>query len=316
MDKNSLGILAIVFVVVLAVSGTFGEFDLGNITSGLNLWDKGTGLVDVSKPIKGYLGDKYGGGAIDTGAVLDFYQSDGKTVAETGLQTDANGHVSSGNDYKSGTKMYLRYEESNTKQWFPFTVPQMNKEDAQSATYNLVKFESFVLATYTDSAKYANGTAITDGWTHDVSDGDGTTLTMTYTLTDTGNDNTGIMSSYDPVYGQNWNVELYITFLGTGYEKIIIYGLDYDFTLGTTHYVGKTLNPYSLTKHKQGLTYASLGTLDTTFWMDLSGLSGADSVTMQISTKAYADHTYATKHGGSFGPEAYELAEKTLTIDY
>lgn len=319
MDKNTLGILAIIFVVVLAVSGTFGEFDIGNITSGLSFWDKGTGLVDVSKQIKGYLGDKYAGGAIDTGDnVLNLYKSDGKTIAESNLETDANGHFTTGTDYKSGGIMYLRYEESNTKQWFQFTVPQMNSEDAQSATYNIVEYESFVIGTWgtSDSMKYANGTAITDAWTHDVSDGDGTSPTMTYTVTNIGNDNTGMMSSYDPLYGQNWDIELYLTLTGTGYEKVIVYGFDYDFTLGTTHYVGKTLNAYDQVLHKQGLTYLSLGTKDTTFWLDLSGLSGSDSVVMQLYVYAYADHNYAQQHGGSFGPEAYQLSEHTVTLAY
>lgn len=319
MDKNSLGILAILFIVVLAISGTFGEFNIGNIGAGLGLGTNGTGLVDVNKQVKGYLGDAYVGGAIDTGNnVLNLYKSDGKTIAEANLETDANGHFTTGSNHKSGQSMYLRYEESNTKQWFAFTVPQMTSDDARSATTNLVEFDSFTIGTWgtSDSMYYSNGTAITDAWTHDVSDGDGTSPTMKYTITNIGADNTGMISSYDPLYGQSWDIELYMTLTGTGYEKVIVYGLDWDFTLGTTHYVGKTLTAYNQVLHKQGLTYISLGTEDTTFWLDLSGLSGSDSVTMQLYAYAYADHNYAQNHGGSFGPETYQLSEHTVTLDY
>jgi len=311
---KSSWIWAVILIVgVLVISGTI------NITDWIPDFGTTSGLVNVNKQIKFHLRNKYSGAPIDTGAsAMEMYDSDGETPLETGAQTDANGHWSTSSDYPSGKLIYVRYEDGNNKQWWKLTIPQMNAEDAESATYNIIELESFAIGTYTASTmKLANGTAITDGaWTHDVSNGDGTTPHFIYSCTNTGNDNTGLMTSNDPVYGQAWNIEFYITFSGTGYEKIIIYDLDYDFTLGTTHYVGKLLDPYKLTKHKVGSMYKSLGTQDASFWLDLTGLSGSDSVTMQLYVYAYADHVYAQNHGGSYGPEAVQLDEITVTVDY
>lgn len=300
-------------VIILIVSGTW-QLDILP-----DLFTTSSGLVNVDKQIQYHMVDKYGGGPIASKSnTYQLYDSDGQTILEDNLDTDAGGLDQTGAPWPSGKTMYLRYESSNDKQWWQFVVPQMNEQDAEAATYNTIRMESFTIGTYTSSTcKLSNGTAITDGaWTHDVSNGDGTTPHFIYSALNTGSDNTGLMSSYDPLYGQNWDVEFYITFSGTGYEKIIVYDMDYDFTLGTTHYVGKTLDPYALTKHKVGSVYKSLGTQDVSWWLDLTGLSGSDSVTMQIELKAYADHVYAQNHGGSFGTEAYELDEITVTLDY
>jgi len=233
---------------------------------------------------------------------------------EANEDTSADGLLDTGSDYPSGKVMYLRYEDSNDKQWWKFTVPQMRKSDAESATYNIIRLESFTIGTYTtDALKLANGTSIADAGAYNCTL-DGDNPHFIYSLANTGSDNTGLMASYDPVYGQEWDIECYITFSGTDYEKLVIYGFSYDFTQGTTHYVGKTLDPYKLTKHKVGADYRSLGTDDVSYWIDTTGLGASASVTMQIYVYAYASHSYAQAHGGSFGPEAVQLAEHTVTI--
>jgi len=258
---------------------------------------------------------KYGGSPIASKTdKFNLYDSSGQNIVDANLDTDANGLMTTGSDYASGDVLYLRYEDSNDKQWWKISVPQMNKADAESATYNLIRLEGFTIGTYTtDALKIADGTTYADASTYNITLS-GTTPHFTYSLSNTGNDNTGLMTSYDPEYSQNWNIECYIAFSGTDYEKLIIYDLSYDFTLGTTHYVGESLDAYKLSKHKVGSTYKSLGTQDVSFWIDATGYTASTSVTMQITVKAYADHVYAENHGGSFGPEAIELAEQTVTI--
>jgi len=312
--KNQWGYVAIFLVIVLVISSEgiqLGGFDFADFFRG----GADTGLANVNKPIQFHFVNKYSGGPIASKSnTFDLYDSDGKTPLETSLDTDGDGECTTSSPYPSGKTLYMRYESSNDKQWWKFTVPQMNEKDAESATNNLLRLDSFTIGTYTtDGLKIANGTTYADASTYDISN-DSDNPHFTYSLANTGSDNTGLMNSRDPEYGQNWNVELYITFSGTDYEKLIIYDLDYDFTLGTTHYVGKTLNPYSLTLHKQGFSYLSLGTQDTSFWIDTTGASGSCSVTMQITAVAYGDHIYAQAHGGSFGPEAITIAEQTVTI--
>lgn len=302
--------LVVLIVVVIVLSG---GIELSGFFESINV--QSSNLVDVNKQIKFHVLDKYGGGPIASKTnKFALYASDGETIVENNLDTDANGHITTGSDYPSGEELYLRYEDSNDKKWWKFTVPQMNPKDAESATYNLIRLEGFTIGTYTtDQLKLANGTTFSDASTYDCSNMT-TTPHFIYSLANTGSDNTGLMTSYDPVYEQNWNIELYITFSGTGYERIIVYDLDYDFTLGTTHYVGTQLDPYALTIHKVGNDYKSLGTQDVSFWLDCTGQQGGDSVTMQITAVAYGDHAYAQNHGGSFGPEVVTIAEQTVTV--
>lgn len=307
------GIVAVVLIAVIVISSGAQFGDLIDLIP----WGKETadGGVEVNKQIKFHMVYAYGGSPIASKTdKFQLYDSDGETVLEDNLDTDANGHITTGSDYASGRTLYLRYEDSNDKQWWKFTVPKMNKADAESATYNLIRLEGFTIGTYTsDTLRLANGTSLSDASSYNCT-ADGDNPHFIYELANTGNDNTGLITSYDPVYGQNWNIEMYIAFSGTDYELLVIHNMAYDYTLGTTHYVGKTMNAYKLTKHKVGVDYKSLGTDEVSFWIDTTGLGASASVTMQIIVKAYADHVYAQNHGGTMGPESVEIAEHTLTI--
>ena len=312
--QSNLLWIGIILVVVLVLSGTL---DLGGFT-GFDFFgdgEDGLGLTDVNKQIRFHIVNEYSGGPIASKTdKFDLWHIGSDRVEEANLDTDANGLITTGSDYASGEVLWLRFEDSNDKKWWEFTVPQMNAKDAEAATYNLIRLDGFTIGTYTtDSLKCANGTAISDAGTYNCSSS-GDNPHLIYGLANTGSDNTGIQSSYDPEYDQNWDVELYIMFSGTDYEKLVIYEMDYDFTLGSTHYVGTTVDPYSLTKHKIGADYVSLGTSDKGYWIDTTALTASASVTMQIYVYAYADHEYAQNHGGSFGPEAVQLAEHTVTI--
>jgi len=231
------------------------------------------------------------------------------------LTTASDGTINSAFPYESGKQLYVYYESSNDKQWFPSIVPEMNPEDARASTYNVVKLQSFAVGTYsTDALKYANGTSIADAGEANKTI-DGSTPKFTYSLANTGNDNTGMIGSYDPSYKMRFDPVLYMTLSGTGYESVLVYGtFDADFTLGTTHYLAKTLDPYALTKHKEGWEYKSHGTQDIGFWMDISGLESGDSVTLQIYVYGYSDPTWCMNHGGDYGYKKVELAEHTITI--
>lgn len=270
--------------------------------------------VAVNKQLDLYLHNKYDGSALGS-KTLKVWDPSITAFKESSLSTASDGTVNTANSYPSGTQLYVYYESSNDKQWFSFVVPEMNEKDAEASTYNVVGLPSFAIGTYTtDSLKMANGTTFADASTYDVSNRS-TTPTFTYSLANTGSDNTGVMSSYDPSYGMRFDVVLYMTLSGTGYARCLVYGdFDYDFTLGSTHYLAKVIDPYELTKHKVGWKYESDGAMDVGYWMDLSAVTSGDSVTWQTYLYAYSDPAWCQNHGGDYGYKKVELAEHTVTI--
>jgi hypothetical protein len=306
--------IGIAIVAVLVLSGSFSikgldfsSFDLSKIFGG------GSGLVDVNKQIKYTLVNYYAGSAIASSSnTISVYDSDGETLLESNLDTDAAGQGNTAFSYNSGKMTYMKYESSNDKIWWQITVPQMNPQDAQAATYNLIELRAFASGTYsTDSFLMQNGTAC--GAAYDASSS-GTSMSFTYKLSDTGSDNTGLMNSFDPLYKCNYYPVVYMKLSGTGYEHILPYGFDYDFTLGTTHYLAKVLDPYKLTRHKVGNDYRSTGSDQITFTLDMTGVTGGDSVVLLLEFEIYSDPAYCSSHGGSYGTEAYQGATATTTI--
>ena len=314
MSKNqNLTWLVVIILVVVVVGGGLGsQIDLSKLDF-LNLFGGGqSSLVDVSKPLDFSLQDQYAGSAL-TSKTLLLYDGSGLQQLES-LTTGGDGTIATANVYPSGKELYVYYESSNDKMWWKVTVPQMTPADAESATVNTIKLNAFAIGTYTGSTLYQVATAITDGGTYNKT-ASGNTPTFTYNVLNTGNDNTGLKSSYDPLYKHNFNVAMYVTFATGNYETVLVYGFDYDYTLGTTHYVAKNLDPYALTKHKIGNEYQGVakGSQAVTFSLDLTGYSG-DTTVMQIYAYAYTDPAYSMSHGGAFGVEAVQLDEITVTL--
>jgi hypothetical protein len=308
-SNSTLILVAIVVVVLVLGSGmALPKFDL----SKFNLFGGGgSGLVDVQKKIEFSLINEYAGSPL-TSKTLYVYDSDGSTLLETLTTDGTTGIATTNTKYDSGKVVYVKYVNSNDKQWFEIVVPQMQEGEIQTATTNPVQLKSFAIGTYTDLL-YNGATAINDAGNYNQTATGSTSPTFSYTVSNTGSDNTGMKASYDPIYLQDWSVVMYVTFSGTNYETITINGFSQDWTMGTTHYVATTLDPYALTKYKVGNTYKSTGNSGFTFSLDLSGYTG-DGVTMQIEVKAYASSAYAQAHGGNFGVSAVELCEQTVLL--
>jgi len=317
-NKNTMmWIVVIALIVIVLGGGTATNFDLSNFDL-QELWDKyfggvtDTGLVDVNKVLDFALTDEYVGSAL-TSKSLIIYDSDGETQLES-LTTGADGTIATAFLYPSGKVVYVKYEDSNDKQWFQVTVPQMRASDAETATVNTIALKSFSIGTYTSDTLYVGATSIADAGSYNFT-ASGDTPTFRYGLANSGNDNTGLKDSYDPLYKMNWHTVVYVTFSGTDYEKILVYGFTNDWTLGTTHYVASKLNSYALTREVDGTTIKSDGTLTFSFSLDGSGTGGSASTTMQIYVYAYSDPVYSQTHGGAFGVEAVQIAEHTVTLN-
>jgi len=315
LKDTTLIILAIVLILVIGGGFSLPKIDLANFDpfAGFSAGGDTTGdKVDVQKPLKFALTDTYAGSAL-TSKTVKVYASDGSTLLET-LTTGADGTINTAFTYDSGDTIWMYYESSNDKMWWKKEVPQMNPKDAEALSYNYIKLAAFTIGTYTSDTLKHGATSIDDAGEYNFTTS-GNIQTFTYSVANTGNDNTGLMESYDPIYQMKYGCVVYMTLSGTSYEKIIVYGFDYDYTLGTTHYVASEADCYALTKHKVGNTYKSNGVQDFTFSLDGTGYTaGSSSVTLQVYVYMYSDPQYSMNHGGSYGPEAVQIAEHTVTL--
>lgn len=311
MKNTSLILIAIVLILVLGGGMTLPSIDLGELSG----WfggdrDVDDGKVVVDKRLTVVLMNKFAGAVIGGTPSIDIYDSDGFTPIET--LTIGSGTADSALPYESGRLLYFRYEATHDKMWWKLTVPKQNPQDAEALTRNSIQLNAFINGTYTSDTLIHGATSIADAGEYNFTTS-GNVMSFTYSLANSGADNTGLISSYDPVYDMKWGPVVYVTFSGTNYETVLVYGFDYDYTLGTTHYVASDADPYDLTIHKKANMFLSAGTWDITFTLDGTGYSGAGT-TMQINVYMYSDANYAMNHGGSYGPEALLLAEHTVTL--
>lgn len=304
-------IVVVVVVALLLVSLTDFSIDLGNIDwsfSGTSI-----GGVDVNKKLSFSLTDKYAGSAL-TSKTLVVYDATNMVQLESLTSDATTGIATTAKQYPTGTKLALKYENTNDKVWFSVTVPTMNEKDAEAETYNNIDLDAFSIGTYTSDLLTVGGSSISDAgsYNHTLT---GDNPIFSYTLSNSGSDNTGLMDSFDPEYDCAYQVWITVKFSGTNYETIVLTGFDDSFTLGSAQYGSDRMSASKLTKWKVGGDYQSgyTGTDSITFGLDLSGYSGS-GVTMQITAYAYADPDYAAANGGNFGVEKVEIAEQTVTL--
>jgi len=309
MNNTTIVLIAIVLIVVLA-GPKLGKIDIEGLFSGFFDGEEVDQTVPVDKRLTVVLMNKYAGEVIGGTPTIDVYDSDGFTKLES--ITIGSGTADTALPYPSGKVLYFRYEATNDKVWWKQTVPRQNPQDAEALTRNTMKLDAFAIGTYTTDTLVHGVTSIADAGEYNFT-ASGTTMAFTYTLANSGSDNTGLISSYDPQYDMKWCPVVYVTFSGTNYETVLVYGFDYDYTLGTTHYVASEADDYALTIHKKGNEFLSTGTWDISFTLDGTGYTGS-ATTMQFYVYMYSDPDYAMNHGGSYGPEKVELAEHTVTL--
>lgn len=294
----------------------FGIIEIPNIQFGT----VGTGLVDVSKQLKFGVTDKFAGSALASKSnAVKVYDEDGTTLLET-LSTDANGLAATAFTYPSGKSLYVYWNDgSSALQWFHVTVPQMNEQDAESATYNNIPIQTFTITTYTDTLRIANGTSVSDSGVYNSTESSNSVETWTYTVY-VATDNKGFMNSYDPIYDMNYYPVMYIKLSGTNYEEVLPYGWDSDYGIGTATWAAHICPDqakYSVTKWKIGKSYKYMGQYDFTFTIDTDAYddtTGRDTVTMQLYMYFYSDPAYHQAKGGAFGPNSLQRAEQTVTL--
>lgn len=301
--KVDLTLIVVILIVILVFSGSIA---IPKINLDWLFDDGKSGLVDVNKKLKFALTDVYAGSALTSKTI---YVYTGTTLKES-LTTGADGTVASAFPYESGSSVSVKYVDSDTKQWFHFTIPQMNPKDAESATYNNIPLEAFSVCTITDALRVGS-TSINDAGTYNFT-ASGTTPQFTYDLFVSA-DNTGFIASQDPIYSMGWYAVVYMSLSGTNYETVLAYDFYTQFELGTTRWCAEAIPDTDITKYKVGNTYIHKGEGHFSYSLDGTGYTGTGT-TMQLYLKIYSDPSWMQSHGGNFGPDNVELAEHTVTL--
>jgi hypothetical protein len=308
---TSAGTILLIVIIVAALVYGYGQGWFSNINLPFGVQSGGGGKEDVNRALAFTLTDTYAGSAL-TSKTLLVYDASGAQVES--IATDGTtGIAHTAHTYASGTQLYVKYVTGNTKQWFNVVVPQMYKSEEQASTYNPVALDSFAVGTGSLAIRAA-GSAVTSEYNGTTS---GMTPIFTVELTNTGSDNTGMMDSYDPVYGQAWQLWIVVTISGTNYQTVTYSGFSQAWTLATTYYGANQLSSDMFTKWKVGSNYKPgyQGDQSTTFSIDLSGYPAtSDTVTMNVYAYAYCDPAYAQAHGGNFGAAKVQLDTVAVTL--
>ncbi|RLI46918.1 hypothetical protein DRO69_02000 [Candidatus Bathyarchaeota archaeon] len=269
-----------------------------------------TGTVPVNKILRLSVIDKFAGSVV-TGATVKIY--DGQTLLETA--TDNNdGTYDTALTYPSGKELNVYVAKSTAKMWKTITVPYMTEADAAAATVNTVNLDFFTRSSLTmtvidgDGNSYSNGGSInkTSGGTPGKS-----LITLTVSLY-VSSDNTGFISSYDPINQLNWYPLLTAKTTGTNYENVVVSGFAQGYEKGTNMYYVTKLADTDVTKYKVGNNYVYPGSSSFTFTLDLSGYSG-DAADLVLTVYFYADSAYHQAKG-SWGPDSVSIVTSTLNL--
>jgi hypothetical protein len=308
-------LIALIVVVVVVASVKMPKIDLGNLSAQFGVNTGGT--TDTGQPVNRAIEfsftDAYSGAAASTKTV---YVYDADMALKHTLTTDSNGLCHTTVGYPSGTILNVKYVDGNSKIWYKVKVPTLQGSEVQASTYNPVALSTFTIGTYTVDALKVGGASINDNGEYN-STTSGANPIFRYDLANTGADNTGLMTSYDPIYEQDWQVWVVVSFSGTNYETIVLSGFDTQFPIGNTVYGCDQANAQALTLWKVGNNYkAGYEGTDSVSWsLDMTGYPATSSgVTMQIEVYAYASPAYAQAHGGNFGVTKLEIAEQTVTL--
>jgi hypothetical protein len=305
--KTNWGIIIVLLVGAAFLLGFIkvGNIDLSNLHLPFGVQGGGSTGGNVTRKIQFSFTDKYSGSAL-TSKTFYVYSTAG-ALLET-LTTDSDGLKATARTYSSGDVLHVKYVNGNSKEWFNVVVPTMSANDAFSQSYNPIALTPFTVPATCTGALTASGEAHTTEYNFTANS---TTPAFNWEVVNTGADNTGIQESYDYLLGQSWDVYVIVTISGTNYETVIMNGFDSTFTLGTTQYGIKHLNPDQLTKWKVGTSYQTgyQGDQVVSWGLDGTGYTGS-SAHMYINTYAYCDPSYALTHGGQLGSNKLSLVSQ------
>lgn len=263
---------------------------------------EGDGLVSVNKPLQVSVMDPLAGSALGAMTVRIY---DGSMLVET-LTTAATGLATSSQPYQSGKVLNVHIVGNTTYagRWTTVTIPKMNAADAQSLTTNYVLLSTRAIGTFEFRAvRDDTGAAVTNGTAINMTSFTTTPLKLTFTVANTA-DNTGWISSYDPISKVNLNA---VTVISSGQSYMTVQNAGSYVSRGTTSNWLTTMNDDLITKQLVGSTYTKPGSQTFTVTVYAGSLTSAANQTVTLNLYKNFDTQYFSAQGVG-GPDAATIA--------
>lgn len=264
-------------------------------------------MVAVTKPIKFAVTDPLAGSAVAS-ATIQIYGPD-KVLRET-LTTDSSGSATTSLPYRSGDTYYVKVSKTGyVTRWFAVTVPYMSQADAQSLTTNFVALQLVQLGSYTIKIVDQFGNVYTSPATINFTTLGVTSLTLTINIYNT-KDNSGFVSSTDPVNGVSWGAALLLSTTGT---SVVVQNAGTSVVRGTTTYYILPVSDDMLTRQVISGQYVKPGVASLTITISKGSLTKGQTQSFTLNLQAYFDPSYFAANGiGSL--DAQSLTTFTLTL--
>ena len=252
--------------------------------------------------------DPLGGSAINAATV---YVYQGSQLQET-LTTTTSGVANSTRPYVSGTVLNIKVvEASHVTKWIPVTIPKMSPADSVSLASNYIGLETLTTGTFAIRIVRADtGASVADS-TVNMTDYGSTPLNLEITVANSV-DNTGYVSSYDPLNNINLNGVLKT---GSTTSYLTVQNAGTYAPRGTISNWLLTCNDNLITKHLVGGTYVKPGAQTFTISIYKGSLTSAANQTLTFDLYKYFDSTYFAAQGVG-GPEAATMATQVSVEFY
>jgi hypothetical protein len=300
-----IGVLLILFwaIVLPMIQNNLGVLPGGGTQT------QTAGLIDVTKPIRFAVMDEYAGSAV-SGATVQIYR--GTSPVET-LMSGSDGTVTSALTYRSGENLNVYITKGSSKYWAALTVPKMSPADAQSLSYNPVTVKTFTVGTYTITVVRSTGASLSSGGTFSFSTAGVTQESFTVSVFNTA-DNTGYLTSTNPIENRRLGAFLEVAITGTHYDKFLVSGLPGYRTTGSGNTWTRPVSDSELSRVKVGNTVVKPGSFSVVVTVDSSPASTGNTATMTIRLNLFADEQRFLTLGDK-GADAVVVATFTLTLE-
>jgi len=262
------------------------------------------------------------GGNIGTSTdTIVIYESDSLAVFEDNLDP-ASGVVTTGSVYKSGDTYDILYNNSNTQHWFRGIEVPFHCVDTDSNHYSQVT--SYAIGTYVITLTYSGNTTAMETATGTYNyTSQGTTPTFTVRVDNTA-DNTGIISSKNPITGRDYKPVLQIILNGTGFDTVTMKSAQFnqDGSLVTPQYTQTvTKRIWSIELSEDNLsrevradgTVVQVGTTSISYQLNLAGVS-VDTVDMFIQLAGHSSNSEINDFGTATANDGVSLKEHLINI--
>jgi len=266
------------------------------------------GLIDVTKPLKFAVMDEYAGSAVASASVQVYR---GTSPVES-LTTGSDGTVTSALTYKSGEQLNVYITKGSSKFWAALTVPKMSPADAQSLSYNPVTVKTFTVGTYTITVVRSTGASLSSGGSFNFTSAGVTQESFTVSVFNTA-DNTGYLTSTNPVENRKLGAFLEVAITGTNYDKFLVSGLSGYRTTGSGNTWTRPASDSEISRVKIGSTVVKPGSFSAVITVDSSPASVGNTATMTIRLNLLADESRFLALGDK-GVDAIVAATFTLTL--